>query len=49
MLIILILIAVYLAWLGFSLRKIKPGYSLLAGITSGLLGFLALGGFFGFL
>ncbi len=49
MLVILILISIYLAWLAFSLRKIKVGYSLFAGITSVLTGFLALGGFFGFL
>ncbi len=49
MLIILILISIYFAWLAFSLRKLKPGYALLAGTASGLIGFLALGGFFGFL
>lgn len=49
MLIILILVSVYFAWLGFSLYRIKPGYSLLAWLSAGLLGFLAIGGFFGFL
>ncbi|VAX12418.1 hypothetical protein MNBD_GAMMA24-2409 [hydrothermal vent metagenome] len=49
MLIILILISIYFAWLAFSLRKLKPAYSLLAGITAIFTGFLALGGFFGFL
>lgn len=49
MLVILILVSIYFAWLAFSLRKSKPGYSLFAGIASGFTGFLALGGFFGFL
>ncbi|NOZ36574.1 MAG: hypothetical protein GXP11_00625 [Gammaproteobacteria bacterium] len=49
MLVILILVSIYSAWLAYSLRKVKPGYSLFAGITSLFTGFLALGGFFGFL
>jgi len=49
MLVILILVTIYLLWLGFALRRINRGYSILAWITSGLTGFLTLGGFFGFL
>ncbi len=49
MLVILILITVYLTWLGFALRKINLRHALLAWTGSALTGFLTLGGFFGFL
>jgi len=49
MLVILIIITIYLIWLGVALRKINLRYALLAWTGSTLIGFLALGGFFGFL
>ena len=49
MLVILILITIYLIWLGVALRKINIRYALLAWTGSALTGFLSLGGFFGFL
>ncbi len=49
MLVILILISLYLLWLGFALRRINRRYSALAWSGAGLITFLTLGGFFGFL
>ncbi len=49
MLVILILASLYFIWLGFALRRINRGYSVLAWIAASLISFLTLGGFFGFL
>ncbi len=49
MLVVLILLTLYLGWLGYALRRLRPRQAWLAWAGALFLGLLTLGGFFGFL
>lgn len=47
--ILLIIIAAFAIWAGFVLRSIDRRYSTIAFVAGGVLGLLAVGGFYGIL